>query len=64
MHGFFLSRLWSCNGTLLPDEHCLFFLVRIYQEEDQPATGSTAARFSGLEPQSRFHVHNLVLLRI
>ena len=34
----------------MPYKHCLFLFVRIYQEEDQPLTGSGAARFSGLDP--------------
>ena len=49
MHGYFPLRLWPCHGTLLYYEHCLFLFIRIYQEEDQSATGSGVGRFKGLD---------------
>lgn len=64
MDGIFLLRLWPRNGTLVPYEHCILFFFRAYQEKDQPATGSGAARFSGLDAQSSCsYVHTAVLGR-
>ena len=60
MYGLYPYRLWPCNGTLVPNEHCFLFFFRVYQEEDQSTTRSGAARFGGLDPG--LHVHTLHFL--